>query len=206
MSWPLRCLLNFSYPAAALMVPECRGGSRLDYLGHLVVEGDLLIGRRLVGGEHPAHDVGPRRGAADVRQLLVPEGVDGAVEVRGRRRGEPAQQQGPRVPHQRLQPGRPLGAHGRQELVEPAARGGARDQHRRERDALHDALLREARVPEEARHRGFGFLGSRCRAARGRVDGDGGAVDARLREATRGFTSRRVRIRWEFGMMLWTEG
>lgn len=161
MSWALCCHLNFSHSTA--FVIQMKRLKTCNYLSHLVVEGDLLIGRRLVGGEHAAHDVGPRRGAADVRQLLVPEGVDGAVEVGGRRRGEPAQQQGPRVPHQRLQPGRPLGPHGRQELVEPAgARGSARDEHRREGDALDDPLLREARVPEEARHRGFSFL--RCRA------------------------------------------
>jgi hypothetical protein len=133
------------------------------HLGHLVVEGDLLVGRRLVGGEHPPHHVGPRRGAADVRQLLVPEGVDGAVEVRRRPRGEPPQQQCPRVPHQRLQPGRPLGPHGRQELVDAAGgdgRRGARDEHRREGDALDDALLREARVLEVARHQGSALL--RC--------------------------------------------
>jgi hypothetical protein len=91
----------FQRPSASATRLQTAGGdgSTVDYLSHLVVEGDLLIGRRVVGGEHPAHDVGPRRDAADDRQLLVPEGVDGAVEVGGRRRGEPAQQQGPRVPH-----------------------------------------------------------------------------------------------------------
>jgi hypothetical protein len=43
-------------------------------LRHLVVEGDALVGRRLVGGEDAADDVGPRC-RADVGQLLVPKRV-----------------------------------------------------------------------------------------------------------------------------------
>ena len=48
---------------------------------HFVVKRDLPIGRRLVGGEDPSYDVGPRGYAADVRKLFEAEGLDDFVEV-----------------------------------------------------------------------------------------------------------------------------
>ena len=79
------------------------GWGILTDLRHLVVEGDALVGRRLVGGEDPADDVGPRR-RDDVGKLLVPERIYGAVEVRGRPSGEAAQQHRPGRQQQRFQP------------------------------------------------------------------------------------------------------
>ena len=119
-------------------------------LRHLVVEGDLLVGRRLVGGEDTPHHVAPRGGAADVGELRVPEGVHGAVEVRRGARREHAEQQRAGAPQQRLHRGRPLRPHGVQERVEAATGrggGGARDEHRREGDALDEPLLREGSPP-----------------------------------------------------------
>lgn len=48
-----------------------------------MVKGDLLVGRGLVGGEDATDDVGPRGGAADVRELLEAEGLHNVVEVGG---------------------------------------------------------------------------------------------------------------------------
>ena len=50
-------------------------------LGHFMMEGDLLIWRRLVRGENPTDDVRPRGGAADVRQFFISEGLNDLVEI-----------------------------------------------------------------------------------------------------------------------------
>lgn len=68
-----------------------------------MVEGDLLIGRRLVGREDPAYDIGPRRGSPNVRQLLVPERLDDVVEVGSGVYREAPEQQRPGLVDQRLE-------------------------------------------------------------------------------------------------------
>lgn len=66
------------------------------YLGHFVVEWNLLVGRGLVGGENPTHDVGPGSGSAHVGELFEAEGFNDVVEVGGRIYGKAPQEHGPR--------------------------------------------------------------------------------------------------------------
>ena len=81
-----------------------------------MVEGDLLVGWGLVGGEDAADDVGAGSGAADVGELVVAEGGHGAVEVGGVPDREAAQEYGAARPQERLEAG-PLGCHGRVEAA-----------------------------------------------------------------------------------------
>lgn len=60
-----------------LQSPEKKEGN----LSHLMMKRDFLIRRGLVSSKNPADDVGPRSGAADIRQLLVPKRFDDVVEV-----------------------------------------------------------------------------------------------------------------------------
>lgn len=60
-----------------------------------MVKWDFLIGWGLVGGEDPTHDVGPRRGAAHVRELLEAESLDDVVEVGGCNYREAPEEYGP---------------------------------------------------------------------------------------------------------------
>lgn len=78
-----------------------------------MVERDFLIRRRFISGEDTADDVSPGGGAADVRQLLVPERFNDVVEVRGRGyRIKSTEQNRPVFVEKRVQP-RPLLLHGR---------------------------------------------------------------------------------------------
>lgn len=70
-----------------------------------MMERDLLIRRRLIGGENPTNDVTPGSSAADVRQLLEAEGLDDVVEVGGGGNRKPSEEDRAGVVKAGLKPG-----------------------------------------------------------------------------------------------------
>lgn len=70
-----------------------------------MMERDLLIRRRLIGGENPANDVPPGSSAADVRQLFEAEGLDDVVEVGGGGNRKPSEEDGAGVVKVGFKPG-----------------------------------------------------------------------------------------------------
>lgn len=116
-------------------------------LSHLVVKGDLLVGRRLVGGEDTADDVGAGGGASDVRELVVAEGCDGSVEVGGRPEREAPEEESAAGTEERLEAGF-LGRNGRSEGSKVEIGVGTGGDDSRE-DADADGLLfRDAGLDE----------------------------------------------------------
>jgi len=70
-----------------------------------MVERDLLIRRRLIGGENPTDDVTSGSSAADVRQLFEAERLDDIVEVGGGGNRKPSEEDGTGVVKAGLKPG-----------------------------------------------------------------------------------------------------
>lgn len=59
-----------------------------------MVKWDLLIRRRLVGGEYTTDDASAWRGSSDVGKLVETESLDDVVEVGGGRDGEASEEEG----------------------------------------------------------------------------------------------------------------
>lgn len=75
-------------------------------LSHFVMEGNLLIGRRLVRSENTADDVGARGGATYIRKFFETESFNDVVEIgsRGDGRREASEQNRAGVVDHRFQP------------------------------------------------------------------------------------------------------
>lgn len=112
------------------------------------MEGDLLIGRWLVGGEDPADDVSPGRRAANVRKLVIAEGVDGPVEVGGSPRGKAPEEDSAAPMEELLEPAL-VGSYGVGEPTEVELNRGVWGHDGRKNDPADGLLVENSSLHEQ---------------------------------------------------------